>query len=1317
MLALSLCFLVIMLLRSQTPAAAATCDGATITWDGGAGTSAWSTAANWTPERVPNTEDHVCIPVTLPAVTVSITNTVTVKSVTALSGLSVGGTLRVTDVTKPSVVTSMGLSGTLGGQGKLVVEGPMTWSGGTMADGGITEIAPGGRIDINFTTISAGNVFLGAGRTIENHGTFYWNNANLQGGAGAVFHNHTDGLVEAVNNDRFSNNAGTGTPPLLWNEGIVRQTTDSASISFRVDNDGLIESTGPGSLSLNGGDFSTSTHTGTFGPGVGFTGGTFHLAGATLAGGAIGGANLNLTGTTTQLAGTSIGFSSGTIGGGGTFVVGGTMTWSGGTMAGPGVTSIAPGGRVTINFTTTSAGNVFLGAGRTIDNHGTFYWNNANLQGGDGAVFHNHSDGLVEAVNNDSFSNNAGTGTAPLLWNEGVVRQTTDRSTIGFRIDNDGLIESTGTASLLLTGGDVAGSVHSGTFGPGVSFTGGVFRLDGATLSGVSLGGATFDLQGITTVGAGPASGLTGTISGPGTLVIDGTLAWRDGGMAGTGVTRISPTGRLEMHATTISAETLLLEAGRTIRNEGTIWWSNATLQGAAGSVLRNAGLIDIVDAEQFTTSLPTGGTPPLLHNEATGTIRKTASDGRATIRFQIDNDGLIESVSNAITMTGGDPAGAIHQGTFGTGVKLISGTWGLNGATLTGVGIGGYAGDGGDEYLKLTGTTTIGVGPESSFHGGTIGGTGTLEIAGSLAWTGATMADAGVTTVLPGGRLELRSTDLNTPTVVLGAGRELLNKGAVVWTKATISAQDSSVIRNVGTFEINSGNPMSQPSGTVTPPLIINDGVFHKKSGGSTSLAADFENNGTLRADAPLVLSGKLHNFNTSRQLLSGGTYELSSSLRFPNANIQTNAADIRLSGTAAALTDSAGADAFRSLARNARNGVITVESGAVVSAPGTLSNSGSILVRDSSTMSSAGAYSQDAGSTVVDGASARLVATSGGIAVTGGRIEGTGTLQGSVSNSGGTIAPGGDGVGTLTIDGPFAQSLPGAMEIDVTDAATHDALTVTTASLAGGLDLMTSPEAELALDSRIPFLAHSSTRSGFFSPISGVELGNGTIYQLENDPGAVVAAVRTEAARQWGAVTINDGAEYTNRRAVSLGIKVPIEKAPATGIRVANDADPSGTFASFMSPMAWSLSSANGSRTVRVQLRDAAGNESWVVSDDIVLDTIAPIATIGLPASSTSAVPISFNEPVTAVSSDDVAIRVTGTDANLPAEITCQDAAGAYVQCFSELSVNVWLKPAAPLVPGASYTVWVNPADAANRVVDRAGNQAVTTSRAFSS
>jgi hypothetical protein len=104
-------------------------------------------------------------------------------------------------------------------------------------------------------------------------------------------------------------------------------------------------------------------------------------------------------------------------------------------------------------------------------------------------------------------------------------------------------------------------------------------------------------------------------------------------------------------------------------------------------------------------------------------------------------------------------------------------------------------------------------------------------------------------------------------------------------------------------------------------------------------------------------------------------------------------------------------------------------------------------------------------------------------------------------------------------------------------------------------------------------------------------------------------------------GSVVINADAVYANTTSATLSL-VAADVVGVTGYRIADGTDASAASTvevasnvAFALPVAWTLPSGDGSKTVSVQYRDLAGNWSANVTDDITLDTTAPSITISAP------------------------------------------------------------------------------------------------------
>jgi hypothetical protein len=101
--------------------------------------------------------------------------------------------------------------------------------------------------------------------------------------------------------------------------------------------------------------------------------------------------------------------------------------------------------------------------------------------------------------------------------------------------------------------------------------------------------------------------------------------------------------------------------------------------------------------------------------------------------------------------------------------------------------------------------------------------------------------------------------------------------------------------------------------------------------------------------------------------------------------------------------------------------------------SGSGPLNNHGTLTVR-TGTLTVGGAYNQYSGVTnVAKGAYLALAFVSRSIAMSGGVLEGSGTINAGVTQTGGTVRPAGSGTGTLHIAGGYAEGAHGTLAIDL--------------------------------------------------------------------------------------------------------------------------------------------------------------------------------------------------------------------------------------------------------------------------------------------
>ena len=142
-------------------------------------------------------------------------------------------------------------------------------------------------------------------------------------------------------------------------------------------------------------------------------------------------------------------------------------------------------------------------------------------------------------------------------------------------------------------------------------------------------------------------------------------------------------------------------------------------------------------------------------------------------------------------------------------------------------------------------------------------------------------------------------------------------------------------------------------------------------------------------------------------------------------------------------------------------------------------------------------------------------------------------------------------------------------------------------------------------------------------------------------------------------GDVTIDGGAVWTNVGQVSLSLTASDDCATTRQLqmRLQNDGEAWSAWQPYASTKAWNLASGDGAKTVTLQVRDGAGNESGTVNATITLDSTDPVVT--KPTLSHA----SFS-PNGDGSQDTVTIDAAITEAN-PVDwtIQIQDGSGAVV------------------------------------------------------
>src|SRR5438874_4467733 len=116
--------------QSATPAAC------TINWDGGAGTTSWTDAANWDTDSLPGPADVVCIAAGAPGASVTYSDAVNTQVSSLSSGKPLTVSLGVLTVAGPATLETLTLSGGTAGLNGSTAIGELDQSDGLLTGSG-----------------------------------------------------------------------------------------------------------------------------------------------------------------------------------------------------------------------------------------------------------------------------------------------------------------------------------------------------------------------------------------------------------------------------------------------------------------------------------------------------------------------------------------------------------------------------------------------------------------------------------------------------------------------------------------------------------------------------------------------------------------------------------------------------------------------------------------------------------------------------------------------------------------------------------------------------------------------------------------------------------------------------------------------------------------------------------------------------------------------------------------------------------------------------------------------------------------------------
>lgn len=828
-----------------------------------------------------------------------------------------GGTLTLDSA---FTVDSLTLSnGNLTGPGSLTLTGfGSTWSGGTLSGTGTLSLAGTASLAINPTssaTLSA--------RQISNAGSIVWADGQLNTGQGATIVNQAGGSFTLTSDDTLAFNL-SGTRTAITNAGTFAKTggSNTSDIQASFTNTGTLN-VSSGTLQLSGGGSSIGNVTigtgaklklatnafefasGTIlnGPGaLEISSSTTTLAG-TITGSAniiVSGGNATVTGTTTTTGGGAL--SGGTINGTGTLTFGNVVSLSSGTITDAGTLNLNGGASITSSVTINGNRTLNL-SGNTTWSGGTISTTNATINLLPGASFDTTANnafslsGSTPSVfnNQGNFTKSAGTGTTSIdavFNNTGALKVLAGNVTLSRGGSSTGTIQIASGSSLFLSSGNFGIADGATLTGPGTlqvsgsntTFTGN--QTSSARL-GVSSGNLT--INGATTTSGGLAlSG--GTLTTAGTLNIGDPAAISGGNLTGTGNVNLNSGAVISGSVNVLGGVKLNLDDDST--------WTGGSIIGGGGSTVTiksGASLSTNFDGGFYNTT--GGGT---LVNQGNFTKSGGTSGGQTYIDVVFNNTGNLNVQTGTLNLAeGGNLNGTVNI-TSGATLALSSQTFTLA-DSLTLAGSGRLLVSGGNATLGGNRSSTI----ELAMSSGNLSVTGNTSTAGLLL-TGGTLAVPGTLNVENLATLTF-ATFNGTGTVNLNGGaaiRDLNLAGGVklnldddsTWSRGSIMVSGNSVITIKPGATLTAGIDLFLSGAAAS---LVNQGTFVKTTTDIAYFSIPLTNTGTFDVQSGTVYLGNGGSSTGTVNVADGALLNFSqNTFTFQNGAQLTGTGTIRMSG-----------------------------------------------------------------------------------------------------------------------------------------------------------------------------------------------------------------------------------------------------------------------------------------------------------------------------------------------------------------------------------------------------------------------------------
>lgn len=379
----------------------------------------------------------------------------------------------------------------------------------------------------------------------------------------------------------------------------------------------------------------------------------------------------------------------------------------------------------------------------------------------------------------------------------------------------------------------------------------------------------------------------------------------------------------------------------------------------------------------------------------------------------------------------------------------------------------------------------------------GSVTGNGIVTVTGLLTWEGGSMSGnvAPSRTVAAGGLALAGSANKTLDR------RTLVNQGAGIWTgTGNLILDNAAQLQNQAAGTIDAQSDLAIVLGAGVGQLFTNAGTFRKSAGVDgqfTVVAVPFTNTGTVHVLAgELSITGPFSNF--ADNTLTGGTYHVTGTFRFPFATIATNAANIVLDGPDSQILDQDSLDAMSGLSQNTAAGRFTVQNGRTFTTTDSLTNAGTFTAGPDGIVIVVGTYTQTAGRTVLD---AGYLYTLVMFDLQDGVLDGTnrGILEADVRNAARIHVGGLDTAGEFYILGNYTQTATGHLDMEL--GGTNLGVDYDFLYVSGTMTLEVGSTLNISLlgayrpnpDDPFELIYCNGGIAGDFTTITGLDLGDG--------------------------------------------------------------------------------------------------------------------------------------------------------------------------------------------------------------------------------